>query len=564
MLPKRLRVGIRTQLTLIVLLAALLGTIATLYIANSAIQGYVIDQSKLREQQNLQVALLVLHTEFGDNVSIDVKGNLVADSPRVQNVVSLSGQPSANDFLPYPLNDDVDYVDEVHHLVGGVVAVYQCADSQGNLFTTGCPRISTNIPKLSNGQAVPGTRNLSDKLNDNILQYVQKHKAPFVGQDTVSGVQYMAAYQALYSPQKEFIGVIFVAEPLSSIQNLILNTTIQLAVVGALIMIVGAIFAILLAQAITSTLQNAARQVSGASEKFGSIAAQQASGSAQQVWAINALSQALRNLSETATDIAKRSEQLAQMGSQVLQRRADVSPAQVDSILNYVTRSTYDISVASRQQAATVERMNGAMQAVMEVAQQVANDSQQTTEGAERLEQVVRQLQQLVGAGGGRDASGKASKANMMMMATSPQGESGGPSGTPFMASPAAPIASVRSVRPTVERMTGPAGGRISMMSEPGGEWPPAQGASRPMSSGMGPNRFGAEDPALRSGFLRPTEQPQAHSGPVRPLGFMRPTDRGNSGDPGAFPSLDSWNFPEQDHQNPPTFQPPRRDPGRR
>jgi hypothetical protein len=570
MLPKRLRVGIRTQLTLIVLVAALLGTIATLYIANSAIQSYVIDQAKLREQQNLQVALLVLHTEFGDNVSIDVKGNLVADSPRVQNVVSLSGQPTTNDFLPYPLNDDVDYVDEVHHLVGGVVAVYQCADAQGNIFSTGCPRISTNIPKISNGQTVPGTRNLSDKLNDSILQYVQKHQTPFVGQDTVSGTQYMAAYQALYSPQKDFIGVIFVAEPLSGIQNLIVNTTVQLAVVGALIMIVGAIFAILLAQAITSTLQNAARQVSGASEKFGTIAAQQASGSAQQVWAINALSQALRNLSETATDIAKRSEQLAQMGSQVLQRRAEVSPAQVDSILNYVTRSTYDIGVASRQQAATVERMNGAMQAVMEVAQQVANDSQQTTEGAERLEQVVRQLQHLVGAGGGKGTAGKASKTNMMMT-TSSQGETENASERVLAQAPTAPPAAIRSVRPTVERMTGPASGRVSMLSEPAGEWPPAFGANRSLaSSGMNP--FGPENPALRSGFLRPTEEAPVRSGPLRPTedspfrsGFMRPTERGNSGDPGAFPSLDSWNFPDQqENLNPPTFQPPRRDPGRR
>ncbi len=569
MLPKRLRVGIRTQLTLIVLVAALLGTIATLYIANSAIQSYVIDQAKLREQQNLQVALLVLHTEFGDNVSIDVKGNLVADSPRVTNVVSPSGQPTTNDFLPYPLNDDVDYVDEVHHLVGGVVAVYQCADAQGSIFPTGCPRISTNIPKINNGQEVPGTRNLTDKLNDNILQYIQKHQAPFIGQDTVSGTQYMAAYQALYSPQHDFIGVVFVAEPLAGIQNLIVNTTVQLAIVGALIMIVGAIFAILLAQAITSTLQNAARQVSGASEKFGSIAAQQSSGSAQQVWAINALSQALRNLSETASDIAKRSEQLAQMGNQVLQRRAEVSPAQVDSILNYVTRSTYDISVASRQQAATVERMNGAMQAVMEVAQQVANDSQQTTEGAERLEQVVRQLQQLLGAGGGKGKSDKSSKTNMMMTTTSPQGEANGAAGPGLAEPPAAAPAPIRSVRPTVERMTGPAGGRMPMMSEPMNEWSPTQGTSRNLSSSLHP--FGAENPALRSGFLRPMEEPPVRSGPLRPMedspfrsGFMRPTERGNSGDPGAFPSLDSWNFPEQDQMNPPTVKPPRRDPGRR
>jgi hypothetical protein len=570
MLPKRLRVGIRTQLTLIVLIAALLGTIATLYIANSAIQSYVIDQAKLREQQNLQVALLVLHTEFGDNVSIDVNGNLVADSPRVTNIVSLSGQPTPNDFLPYPLNEDVDYVDEVHHLIGGVVAVYQCADAQGKIFPAGCPRISTDIPKVSNGEVVPGTRNLSDKLNDNILQYIQKHNAPFVGQDTVSGTQYMAAYQALYSPQKDFIGVVFVAEPLAGIQSLILNTTIQLAVVGALIMIVGAVFAILLAQAITSTLQNAARQVSGASEKFTSIAAQQSSGSAQQVWAINALSQALRNLSETATDIAKRSEQLAQMGSQVLQRRAEVSPTQVDSILNYVTRSTYDISVASRQQAATVERMNGAMQAVMEVAQQVANDSQQTTEGAERLEQVVRQLQHLVGTGEDKGASGRATKKNMMITMLPPQPEASGMPKTAFSEGSFAPHPPVRSVRPSAERMTGPASGRMSLPSEPMTEWSPGTNRAKP-SPGVSSNQFGVEDPALRSGFLRPMGESQVRSGPLRPMedspfrsGFMRPSERSSSGDPGAFPSLDSWNVPEQENLNPPTFQPPRRDPGRR
>src|SRR5262249_16231747 len=118
MKPKRLRLGIRAQLTLIVLVAALLSTIATLYIANSAIQSYVINQAQDREKSNLKVALLVLHTEFGDNISIDVKGQLVADSPLTASASGLGQGTTVNDFRPYPLNGDVDYVDEVHHLVG--------------------------------------------------------------------------------------------------------------------------------------------------------------------------------------------------------------------------------------------------------------------------------------------------------------------------------------------------------------------------------------------------------------------------------------------------------------
>src|SRR5579885_2663103 len=154
---KRLRLGIRAQLTLIVLVAALLSTIATLFIANSAIQGYVIDQAKKREESNLKVALLVLHTEFGDNVSIDVNGKLVADSPLTANAAGLGQGNNINDFRPYPLNGDVDYVDEVHHLVGATIAVYQCANERGDLLPENkCQRISTDIPKLLNGQEQAG------------------------------------------------------------------------------------------------------------------------------------------------------------------------------------------------------------------------------------------------------------------------------------------------------------------------------------------------------------------------------------------------------------------------
>jgi hypothetical protein len=545
MMPKRLRFGIRAQLTFIVLIAALLSTIATLYIANSAIQSYVIQQAEQREQHNLQVAWLVLHTEFGDNVSIDVKGNLVADSPLASSASGVTPGGGAAQFLPYQLNGDVDYVDEVQFLVGGVVAVYQCADSQGGLTPGGCPRISTDILKTAaNGQKQP---NLDDKLNAPAFQYVQKHPtAALVEQDTVSGVQYVGAYQAMLSPQGDFIGVLFVGEPFSSIQDLIFHTTLQLAIVGGLIMVVGAIFAILLAQAITGTLQSAARQVSAASAKFGGIAAQQSSGSAQQVWAINAISQALRNLSETATDVAKRSDQLAQMGLQVLQRRAEVSPTQIDSIINYVTRSTHDISVQSRQQASTVDRMNGAMQAVMEVAQQVARDSQQTTEGAERLEQVVRQLQRLVGTNdlGGTAGAGKKTTDGQSMAPA--QGTSGSP-GAVSMLVPGSMMPTTGSVRPfQAEQPPASTTAWPTRAPSPSGALPgqfPGQASLPPGARA----RANAEERTTRPGQARP---------PVR---FS------TSGDPGTFPSRESGNlFPDSGNASQ-TYQPPRRDPrGRR
>src|SRR5262249_25544691 len=106
------------------------------------------------------------------------------------------------------------------------------------------------------------------------------------------------------------IGVLSISVPYDSITTLQTQTTVLLVIIGTIIMVGGVILALIFGNTIIGTLQRAARQVSGASERIGSIAAQQASGSAQQVWAINAINQALQNFSETARDISQRTDQL--------------------------------------------------------------------------------------------------------------------------------------------------------------------------------------------------------------------------------------------------------------
>lgn len=401
--PKRWRLGIRPQLTMIVLLAAVLSTVATLFVTETAVQQYVTKQAQDQEQQHMKIARLVLTTAYGENISISSDNLMVADSPGTGVTFR---QQSANNPYPYgkyPLNGDTDFVDQVQQLIGGTVSVYQCRDKAGSPITP-CARISSTLlasTKTASGSAnAPRAINHAEySLDPTVSQSMHLDGDPkeMIGETSVDGQKYFADYQPIFDPQHQLIGVLYVGVELSAVTELVANTTIELVVIGTIIMVAGVILAIFVASAIVGTLQRAARQVSGASARFGAIAAQQASGSMQQVWAINAINQALQNLAETATDVSRRTDQLAQMGNQVLQRRSEISPTQIDSIIAYITRSVRDISMASRQQAATYERMTGAMQAVMEVAEQVAGDSQQTTEHADRLETVVQQLQQLVG-----------------------------------------------------------------------------------------------------------------------------------------------------------------------
>jgi hypothetical protein len=413
--PTRWRMGIRPQLTIIVLMAAVLSTVATLFVTESAVKSYVETQARDQEAQHMRIAKLVLSTNFGENISISSDKYMVVDSPGASGGFRPSDSTGQYPFGKYKLNGDTDYVDLVQQLVGGMVSIYQCADEAGNAIDP-CTRIASTFRVRGAASATNAPRDITNvPLEAQAVQNMRLVSAP-VGSDgkarrwtaapqewvdtspvTINGIPYIADYAPILNPQNQLIGVLFIGVPYDAVTSVVANTTIELVIIGTVIMVLGVLLAIFVASAIVGTLQRAARQVSSASERFGAIASQQSSGSTQQVWAINAINQALQSLAETATDISRRTDQLAQMGNQILQRRSEISPTQIDSIVAYITRSVRDISVASRHQSATYERMTGAMQAVMEVAEQVAGDSQQTSDGADRLEQVVQQLRQLVG-----------------------------------------------------------------------------------------------------------------------------------------------------------------------
>jgi hypothetical protein len=406
MRPRRSRLGIRAQLTITVLLAAILTTLATLFISRNAIHNYALEQAQTQQQESMSIASLVLETAYGQNISISSDSSsdnkMVLDSPKVGRDQGTTFN-NQTDFGRYPLNDDTDYVDAVQQRIHGAVSVYQCADKSGNI--TGCHRIATTFVKpgaASNGIAQRDTgAQLCGQLVKNLgLDNPDQAQHVWVGAtpDPTCGPSYYGAYRALFNPQGQWIGVLFVGVPLDTVTAFEDRTALELILLGVIILTAGVILALLFASTIVNTMQRAARQVNVVSDRIGGIAAQQAGGAAQQVWAVNAVNKALHNFQDMARGISERTEQLALMGNQVIQRRAEISPPQLDSILAYMTRSVRDISQASKQQAAQYERMSGAMQAVIEIAEQVAGNSQQSTESAERLQLVVRQLQQLVGA----------------------------------------------------------------------------------------------------------------------------------------------------------------------
>jgi len=112
--------------------------------------------------------------------------------------------------------------------------------------------------------------------------------------------------------------------------------------------------------------------------------------------AINAINQALTSLQDVANDVSQRTDDLAKMGIQVVSRKQEITTAQFESVITYMTRSVQAMSEANHRQKDTIDRMSGAMEAVVEIADQVSDSSQQTAESSKRLDGVIVKLQQLV------------------------------------------------------------------------------------------------------------------------------------------------------------------------
>jgi hypothetical protein len=388
MKKRRLRLTIRIQLTIIVVLAALLGTGATLLVANFTIQSYLQGQLATQARQSLNVAFLIMRTVYGAQFTIDADSQLIAQAPQ-------SASPNPTPQGAIVLNGNFDYPDQVAQLVGGTVTIYQCAGPGRAFFP--CRVATTNTPGASGGPAL-GVISLNTPLDPTINTIVARQQAPYVTLTSIQATPYMAAYGPITDSQGRLIAILSVAIPLNSIQSLIARNTSHLILAESAVMVLSIVIALLIARAITLELQRASRQVAAASASFTSIATQQASGSEQQVWAVHAVNHALTNLGETTSQITQRTEQLAQMGTSALANWETLTTEQLQGFIAYIARSMHDISSVTQHQAKTYARMSSAMRAVKDVTGQVARASHDTAENAQRLEQVVLALQDLLGS----------------------------------------------------------------------------------------------------------------------------------------------------------------------
>ncbi len=399
------RFGIRTQIIFVVLLGAIITTAITLVIADTSIQSYGYSQFLNQESNNLKFVNLTLASRFGSSVSITSNDLLAFDDP------------AANSYLnqPYGIlaaNNNPDIVNYIHALLqDNQITVYQCANQNAQLILVNgllqCQVASTTF--LSNGQPVtadtPSILNLT-VLPQNVIQQMaipinsaNSFDTPpktYYGSVTIQKISYFAAYEPLIDPQHHLVGILSIAVPQTTVSTLINDVSLKLIISGAAILIAGVILAIWVATAVSNTLKGSSNQIIVSCDKISKNALQQTSGARQQVWAINAINQAIVDLQNFSNEVTGRTQYLANITGETYNRRSEMSHAQYEAVLAFMSNQSRSINSYAQQQNHTIDRMSKAMQAVIEIADQVVDSSQDTQNNADQLNEVVLRLNQLV------------------------------------------------------------------------------------------------------------------------------------------------------------------------
>ncbi len=399
------RFGIRTQIIFVVLLGAIVTTAITLVIADTSIQSYGYSQFLNQESNNLKFVNLTLASRFGSSVSITSNNLLAFDDP------------VANSYLnqPYGIlaaNNNPDIVNYIHALLqDNQITIYQCANQNAQLILINgllqCQVASTTF--LANGQPISDSSQSIVNLTVLPQNVVQQMNIPvnapnsfntppktYFGSVAIQNVSYFAAYEPLIDPQHHLVGILSIAVPQTTVTSLINDVSLKLIISGAAVLVAGIILAIWLATAVSNTLKGSSNQIIGSCDQITKNAMQQTSGARQQVWAINAINQAIVDLQNFSNEVTGRTQYLANITGETYNRRGEMSPAQYEAVLAFMSNQSRSINSYAQQQNNTIDRMSKAMQAVIEIADQVVDSSQDTQNNADQLNEVVLQLNQLV------------------------------------------------------------------------------------------------------------------------------------------------------------------------
>ena len=234
---------------------------------------------------------------------------------------------------------------------------------------------------------------------------VKVQSLPAVANANVADTPQVSFQAASNSAQFQFVGekltalpwMYFVASPIATVTAVATQQERLSIISAAIVAVLAALIGLYIGSRTASPVERSASDLEGAVAVLKSLASRQESSASEQHWVVDACKTGLdgvRYLADAMNQAAKRIMSASNWFNDYWDR---LTEEQARATVQHLRELAAYIDEAARRQQASSDRLDKAITVTMQVSDQLLTGATEATQSASQLEQVVRDLQHVVG-----------------------------------------------------------------------------------------------------------------------------------------------------------------------
>lgn len=205
------------------------------------------------------------------------------------------------------------------------------------------------------------------------------------------------SYQVIGIPVSIVPWTYFVLSPTGVITSLADQQLFNIGIIGAIVLLLAAMIGIIVGQRITAPVLRSVTQLQSSSRLLKDLAAQEQITIAQQVWVVDSSKTGLSSADYYIGASQNAANRIITAGRVLESSWFHMRPEERQLALRQMLVAAYYIESALQHQKLNGKRLSAALNLTKEVTDQLNSSAELATHAAEQMEQVVSQLQHVVG-----------------------------------------------------------------------------------------------------------------------------------------------------------------------
>lgn len=206
-----------------------------------------------------------------------------------------------------------------------------------------------------------------------------------------------SSYQVIGIPVSIVPWTYFVLSPTSVVTALADQQLLDIGIIGFIVLLLAAIVGIIVGQRITAPVLSSVTRLQSSSQLLKDLAAKEQVTITEQVWVVNSTKTGLSSVNYYMDATQEAANRIVTTSTELERRWSQVHQMERQEALHQIVVAAHYIEDAVQYQKTSSKKLSAAIDLTKQVTDQLNSSTELATETADQMEQVVSQLQQVVG-----------------------------------------------------------------------------------------------------------------------------------------------------------------------